>query len=133
MKPIEWTEAHRREALRRTCELAAVAVDVWVALNVVPGDLTTSNRWAEHLSFRLGFDADRVAREVRRVDRLARGLLVRESGWAGRTWKGTVYAMPDRDGARAWVLAMPLAMGQHDGRHVVRVTRIVTRIRRAGK
>lgn len=79
-----WGEAHRREALRRTYEIAAEhSADHRVARQF------GSDAWSgvqDERSFRLymmlgGLDAARIDREARRVRALAEGRLVRETVW----------------------------------------------------
>lgn len=81
----EWTDAHRMEALRRTYELAAELAALSTEQGRIEGLLGGAHviaadgidRWAEDLRD-AGFDVARVDREVRRVDGLATGRLVRE-------------------------------------------------------
>lgn len=87
MKP--WTEAHQREALRRTYEIAAELVVAGRADEasylVIDVGVYVVSEWKFRLNFRNdggsdgpGFDDVRINREVRRVRALAEGRLVRE-------------------------------------------------------
>jgi hypothetical protein len=81
MKPIEWTDAHRREAAWLLCRIAESAA--------LRGEMGAAERSVDYLSvataseYRLRarlagvLDARCIDHEVRRVDRLARGVLVR--------------------------------------------------------
>lgn len=82
-KQIKWTDAHRREALRRTYEIAAVLVAAESARRATylvidaHSYAAVEQDWREDLADSRGpaFDAARIDREVRRVDRLARRIL----------------------------------------------------------
>lgn len=92
-RPIVWTEAHQREALRRRYELAAelesagfsnaarmMASREWVVIESdwrrqLAGDAVREG--GEYAP--TGFAWARIDREVRRVDALATGRLVRET------------------------------------------------------
>ena len=82
----EWGEAHRREALRRTYEIAAEMVGEG---RCDPADRAAANAMqmvVEEIGFRgllvnwIGLDPARIDREVARVRALAEGRLVRETG-----------------------------------------------------
>lgn len=113
-----WTEAHRREALRRTYEIAAelagagspyargLAEDPFVA---------SEDGWRGWLA--AGIDAARINREVRRVRALAEGRLVRVTTWCMRA-NGSTCDFTSAADARQW-------RGHHEPmRAVVRVTRV---------
>ena len=94
MKAIEWTGAHKREALRRSYELAAElsAVDRSTLLadtlaRAALGACRDLGRFSALLST-VGYDAARIERELRRVDGLATGRLVREV-WYCIRWRGS--------------------------------------------
>jgi hypothetical protein len=146
VKAIEWTEAHAREALRRTYEIAAELADPnnggpWIA-GLVFGNIGDEGLWRTLLSGG-GLDAARIDREVRRVDRLARGVLAArgEIPWRGdelvRETSECWTARPDvpsglhmsKDPApvREWVRTRNRGGGRR--RTVVKVT--TRRIRRA--
>lgn len=85
MKP--WTEAHRREAQRRTYEIAAQMVSDGygpsadrLALDL-RADIGREKDWTSRLLRWTGLGAARIKREVRRVRALAEGRLVRETVW----------------------------------------------------
>jgi hypothetical protein len=86
-----WTEAHRREAIRRIYELAAElsAENLCGAESMAKRALWYSEAAALWSAF-LGswFDADRVKREVRRLRGLAEGRLVRERAMTYRNKGG---------------------------------------------
>ena len=78
--PITWTQAHRIESRRRCYELAATQ-------DIHPTVLLATYASAESMRLvlrALGLDPARVAREIRRVDGLATGRLVRVTVWRGR-------------------------------------------------
>lgn len=117
-KPIEWTGAHRREAKARLCEVAAMLARADVAKYAVEG--TSNGGSAQEDMFRralryaasYGADID-VAREVRRVDGLATGRLVRVVTWRGESgeeWVTREEALADKS---------------HGGGRLARVTRIM--------
>lgn len=96
MKRIVWTEAHRREALRRTYEIAAeIAVANprlawWICPSNDAGidgfDFESEQAWRETLAKgpddqTPGLDPERIDREVRHIDDLASGKRVQEVGW----------------------------------------------------
>lgn len=134
-EPIEWTEAHKREAERRTYEIAAnlSPCEPLAAHNLARG----ANECAERASAWRGLllvalsslpDADvlrvsaRIDRETRRVDALATGRLVRETGYE--------IGVRTKDGfhMQAWRPDLDAAEKARDtnqhGPHIVRVTRI---------
>jgi hypothetical protein len=91
MKANEWTEAHRREALRRTYELAAELVGrgepngptngkraAWFLMEQIEAT-DYEKTWLAALGTAL-VDSARVNREVRRVRALVEGRLVRGTG-----------------------------------------------------
>lgn len=87
-KPIEWTDAHRREALRRTYEIAADLVsqgreDDAESLAARACDSESQPAWEASLYVGDGpaLPEEHIDREVRRVDALATGRLVRETVW----------------------------------------------------
>ena len=94
MSAIEWTEAHRREALRRCYELAAeLAAETRATLladtlaRAALGACRGLGRFSA-LLVTVGHDAARIERELRRVDGLATGRLVREV-WYCIRWRGS--------------------------------------------
>ncbi len=125
-----WTEAHRREALRRGYEIAAgleatrptvpQATGVHIDARTVDDFRATLDIW--------GLPVTRVEREVRRVRALAEGRMVRETQWRIRvpgepSWYGPYESREaaDRD----------LGIMRHNqGKPSARVVRL-TRIRRA--
>jgi hypothetical protein len=141
-----WTEAHQREAQRRTYEIAAELVGaghVAAAWMLVPPSLAdgiaqSEEFWRDWLGTvshdgRPLLDPARIDREVRRVRGLAEGRLVRERE---ETWKvvsanGIVLARErlrraDALAERGYARAKGVR-----GDHLVKVTR--TRIRKAGR
>jgi len=83
MSAAEWTEAHQREAVRRTYELAAaeagrgdrIAADLFVV--EAWGFAASEERWRRSLTI-CDIDPARIDREVRRVRALAEGRIVRD-------------------------------------------------------
>lgn len=126
MKAAPWTEAHQREALRRTYELAAELagrgmVDEAFELCEVPRNMARSvASWRASLG--CGFDAVRVKREVRRVRALAERRLVRETV--------TFYVVPQSDHDVVSVHREAVESRAQQADTPVRTIR-VTRIRRA--
>lgn len=97
-----WTEAHRREALRRTYEIGAELV----------ADDGDDHRAYLLLETGTPYAGGRVDREVRRVRALAEGRLVRDTGWrVGREWYAAGEEARDRRQA-------------YPGMPLLRVTRI---------
>lgn len=129
-KAIKWTEAHRREARARLYQIAAemliaglawshavdVAMDGSAAVSE-PGFRACLRHYGE-------FDPARIDREVRRVDGLATGRLVRETVWAVRKASGiTVPIGPGVDGDDGGAGACRAAKAE-SCQAAVRVTRI---------
>jgi hypothetical protein len=86
VKAIEWTAAHRLEALRRIFEIVATLAGEGRCLRAIGlagfADYhDTEHRFREWLLNAFGGKAAPVDREVRRVDRLARGEWARETVW----------------------------------------------------
>jgi hypothetical protein len=133
MKPIEWTEKHRREALRRTYEIAAElasAADRAYSSQTIRVDVGSEAEWRACLGWvLLRADPARIDREVRRVDHLARGVLVRETRGFYRVRAGDnfghecVLTPEGKAAAKTWI------KGHWPGARVVKVT--TRRIRRA--
>ena len=70
-----WTDAHQREALRRTYEIAAEAVSHVAALSAMPRIMIrvwSEAAWCEWCAD-AGLDATRIIRELRRVRDIAEG------------------------------------------------------------
>lgn len=135
MSGSEWTDAHRREAVRRLYEIAAefIGIDSEDPMGPQRGQILmassiTLRPWSyaeteaiwrcELINYHL--DAARISREVRRVRRLAEGGLVRETVWQARDEDGDVIR-EDEDERHANDLL---------GAEGVRIVK-VTRIRRA--
>lgn len=129
-KPIVWTEAHQREALRRFREMTALCDGDIDKL----GELDEDARAGGESGFRSAvrqldrsLSGARIDREVRRVDRLARGVDIRETEtrFAIRTNDGERIGIGSSlntwNDARAWCT--------NRGERPVRVT--VRRVRRA--
>lgn len=117
-----WTEAHRREALRRTYEIAAeiAAKDdsnaaAWLCEGAA-GYAQTEALWRSELGDHC--DPARIDREVRRVRALAEGRLVRETAW---TVVGVLAAEEDHV---VWEGTYRPGPPLTTDRRVVRVTRI---------
>ena len=121
MRPIKWTDAHWREAFRAILR----AVDAWSAkLDKmprsrhlgVPAECFASEPGLREALARTGMTGADIDREVRRVDKLARGVLVRESGWRGTSHDGSTLAWTARaEVARRW---------RETGARVVHVARV---------
>lgn len=116
-----WGEAHRREATRRTYEIAAELAsgdeedDAFaVACSIRWCD--TEARWRDMLDPVLS--PARISREVRRVDGLTTGRLVRETAYAVRSPGGSVEWQTEEQ-ARVW-------LSDHAPRDakLIRITRI---------
>lgn len=132
-----WTDAHRREALRRTYEIAAEAcekrpsADIRNGLAAMSYDVEAGeDRWRAALAQWLQIDPARIDREVRRVRALAEGRLVRETD--------TRYVVARSDGERP--ASFMASIGANDyarsperpKAHTYKVIRATTtRIRRA--
>ena len=81
MKKIEWTEKCQHEALPRFLELAAEQMRKGRYDGDKLGELTENAKredWWRYALAEIGVDSARVDREVRRIDALATGRLVRE-------------------------------------------------------
>ena len=98
---IVWTNGHMREAVRRTYELAADLITpppslFHAAAMLVRGHSIALDEhgWRTRL-LDAGFSMERVDKEVRRVDALATGRLVRADGWGVRmgTGPGATWAV----------------------------------------
>ncbi len=116
MKP--WTEAHRREALRRTYDIAAELTGAGGDFfpHISPGNVETVRHFRATLAGHARLDTARIDREERRVRGLAEGRLVRENGWRGNSRDGSVLA---------WTTSPAVAATwKSSGARVVRVTRI---------
>lgn len=121
-KKIKWTDAHRREALRRTYEIAAEFVAAESARRAAylvidaHSYAAIEQDWREDLADTRGpaFDAARIDREVQRVHALATGRLVRETLWQSRG--GAWFATREE--------AIEHGRGRRDMDHVLRHTRI---------
>jgi hypothetical protein len=125
MRKREWTEAHRREALRRTYEIAAGfagaghdAAAAWIRSAL--GWVDSEAHWREALGL-ASVDPARIDREVRRVRALAEGRLVREVTWRGESGEEST----DR--------AMAAADKSHGGARFARITRIRKATKKAGQ
>lgn len=122
-KAKAWGDNHRREALRRTYEIAAEVVfeeaneqRAHYLLNATRG-WASEERWRDHLA-RCRIDPARIDREVRRVRALAEGRLVRDTRWRV---EGTDAA--EEDGC-FWDEPTPPPASVRKNRRTVRVTRI---------
>lgn len=125
--PKPWTEAHKREALRRTYEIAAELNDDPHRADGIATDAVyfsgACGRWRAHLKTS-GLVLARIEREVRRVRALAEGRLVRETVWYARSRLGDVS---DERPDRSVLLADLKAAGRTriaNGDRIVRVTRV---------
>lgn len=85
MSAKPWIEAHRREALRRTYEIAAEMQPYEAAWLTQGAESYAKNEvaWRNNLSDEnsAALSVGRIDREVRRVRALAEGRLVRETTW----------------------------------------------------
>lgn len=111
-KPIVWTEAHRREATARQCEIAAEMyrtgkdTDANYLGDCPSVDADEERGWRAALG-EVGLDAARIEAEVRRVDGLATGRLVRETFFlAGRG--GEVYQRREDAASRVRSSGLPV-------------------------
>lgn len=125
MSEKPWTEAHRREALRRTHEIAA-EVSPEAPANAERLALcahawtVNEKKWRSLLRMpgHAGLDPARIDREVRRVRGLAEGRLVREPArWALRFRDGARIERPTREG-------IDRVHDDYTGGVIVRITRI---------
>lgn len=134
----EWTDAHRREALRRTYEIAAWLVsegrenDARSLIANLGEGVPDEETWRAYLYVGDGpaFSDARIDHEVRRVRALAEGRLVRETVHRVRydnntrpdgAWDAYTVSLP-REKARKTLRAMNKDCGWTGA--VVRVTRI---------
>lgn len=129
----EWTDVHRREALRRTYEIAAEHAEYDSCARPLADDpwVNDEQMWRQDLASIL--DAVRIDREVRRVRALSEGRLVRETVYQSRRRysDGSLGALAlAEDSTRAGLAAHASAM--HHNRDEFGIVR-VTRIRRAVK
>ena len=99
---IEWTEAHKREALIRASELQvewaressdssdenADRIGTCYLLDGGRKCIASADAWRTWLRRATLFSNERIEREVRRVDGLATGRLVREV-WYCIRWRGS--------------------------------------------
>lgn len=86
MSSKKWGEAHRREALRRTYEIAAelssqFPIDADEMCMSAGMYAESAEKFRTNLKGYGDIDATRIDREVRRVRALAEGRLVREMVW----------------------------------------------------
>lgn len=135
-RDIQWTEAHRKEALARQHEIAAGLVrggNYEQAQTLVGEDFEDAARedWWRGALYRAGLDHARIDREVRRVCALAEERLVRETSSAWRvtdkTTGKTIAERRNRDDAGRELIAV-------GGRMHARIVRVrITRIRKAAK
>lgn len=118
MSARPWTEAHRREALRRTYEIAAELAAVGEERRAYglagQNGAHDPDVWTTDLSEEAGLYAARVEREERRVRALADSppRLVRVTTWRGQS--GEEYA----------TRAEAVADKSHGGCRLTRITRI---------
>lgn len=112
-----WTEAHRREALRRLYEIAAEQVGAGNESRVAKGcphesDIGNEDEYTFALRHGLLLNAARIDREVSRIRALAEGRLVRVTTWRGQSGEEyATYAAADADKS-------------HGGCRLTRITRI---------
>lgn len=131
MKP--WTEKHRREALRRTYEIAAEIVstgrhlDADMFVNCAREHCATERKFQVHVAFVFA-DHIRIDREVRRVHALAEGRLVRETQWKVRGRLGDLGG-PYDNAEEARKVARGKALAGLADVQIVRVTRIRRAVR----
>ncbi len=131
-KVAPWTDAHRREALRRTYEIAVAVVDNAAPFScdydwrpVALAALESEAEWRRALAY-VGcgtmLTSTRVDREVRRVRDIAEGRLMREMVWHVRgVGIGHEAVFAKRDEARA--MRDAYTSGVHGAPEIVRVTR----------
>lgn len=127
-KPAPWTEAHRREALRRMREIAAIcATSTDGSERAVGHGMLRNTSPSDEAGFRIilaesaYMTAARIDREVARVRALAEGRLVRETVWACKTAAMGIdrpEMVTDERTARRWLST------RCQGDSIVRVTRI---------
>jgi hypothetical protein len=98
VKPIEWTEKHQKFGVARLGELISEAAYEGrrvrverLARGVIHVVACEEHHFREHLRG-AWFDAARIDREVRRIDRLARGEWAREMVWRVRYSDGRLVS-----------------------------------------
>ena len=97
----KWTAKHKREAMRRTYEIAAT-IDARRADDIARAaswGAECERRYRDNLSA-AGLDAQRIERDVRRVRGLAEGRLVREVTWHVRMIAGNLSCAMEEASAR---------------------------------
>lgn len=121
MSSKPWTDAHRREALRRTYEIAAELArhGTLYSADVLRGNRRDEAEFRDAMAA-AGFAAARVNREVRRVRDLAEGRMVRETLYRVYHQRDTrIVDWPTRNLAEAWVMGHA-----PKGARIVRIARI---------
>jgi len=127
---LQWAAEHKNWAAWFLCRVAGRAArggKLGLAERLV-FDLSVAAANEERLRQRLAeaLTPARIESGICLVRDLAEGRRKLETGWGGKTWKGTTYPMPDRAAARSWVDAVP----SRDGRRVVRKVCLTRKARR---
>jgi len=120
-----WTEAHRREALRRFRERVAVVDGEIEKLQELDKDVRLGGEQEFRRAIRaldLSLSSSHIDRDVRRVRALAKGRLVRQTTWRVRSRDVEIGHFHDAAEARTWIAAC--ARWRRAGLSLCRVTRI---------